>query len=233
MPLANVKAVTFDYFGTLVDVEHGASLGMAEVLKAVGRTDCDPLQVYRGWDELNVQRYRVGPYRRYRQVAADAMAACLQPLLTAMPSRERIAQLADMLLDGLADRSPPHREVPAVLEALAQRHLTLMPITNMDSDLWARTSLTRYFPQVTTAEMAQAYKPSERIFRFALQRLGLSVDSILHVAISPWADIDGAKAIGLKVAWINRDRENLGPWTPRPDYEFPDLAGVRALLAAR
>jgi 2-haloacid dehalogenase len=231
MPLANVKAVTFDYFGTLVDVERGASLGMAEVLKAIGRTDCDPLQVYRRWDELNVQRYRVGPYRRYRQVAADAMAACLQPLLGFAPAARRVADLADLLLDGLVDRSPAHPEVPAVLEALRDRHLTLMPITNMDSDLWARTALTDYFPQVTTAEMAQAYKPSERIFRLGLDRLGLPVDQVLHVAISPWADIEGAKSIGLRVAWINRDRDMLGPWTPRPDHEFPDLTGVQTLLA--
>jgi len=232
MVLASVKAVTFDYFGTLVDVERGASFGMAEVLKAVGRTDCDPLEVYRTWDELNVQRYRVGPYRKYREVARDAMAACLQPLVQETPSPGRAAELANMLLDGLADRSPPQPEVPGVLEALQHRHLALMPITNMDSDLWARTTLTRYFPQVTTAEMAQAYKPSERIFRLGLERLGVSVDSILHVAISPWADIEGAKSIGLKVAWINRTRDKLGPWTPRPDYEFTDLTGVQALLTS-
>lgn len=230
MALASVKAVTFDYFGTLVDVERGATVGMAEVLKALGRADCDALQIYRAWDELNVQRYRVGPYRKYREVASDAMAACLQPLVKETLSPSRVDELATLLLDSLVDRSPPQPEVPGVLEALQHRQLALMPITNMDSDLWARTTLTRYFPQVTTAEMAQAYKPSERIFRLGLERLGLSIDSVLHVAISPWADIEGAKAIGLKVAWINRNQDKLGPWTQRPDYEFTDLIGVQALL---
>lgn len=37
--------------------------------------------------------------------------------------------------------------------------------------------------------------------------------NLLHVAISPWADIEGAKAVGLRVAWINRDQEQLGSWT--------------------
>jgi 2-haloalkanoic acid dehalogenase type II len=131
---------------------------------------------------------------------------------------------------GSLDGSPPQPEVPAVLTALRQRGLMLMPITNMDSDLWERTSLTKYFHKVTTAEMAQAYKPSERIFRLGMERLGLPMESVLHVAISPWADIEGAKAVGLKVAWINRENETLGPWTPRPDYEFPDVSGVGALL---
>ena len=232
MSLAGIRAVTFDYFGTLVDVEAGASTGMARVLQAVGRPDYDPRQTYLRWDEQNVQRYRVGPYRRYRDVAADAMAACLQPILDAPLAAGRAAELAGMLLEALADLSPPQPEVPAVLDALRRKGLVLMPITNMDSDLWRRTSLVDYFPQVTTAEMAQAYKPSERIFRLGLERLGLPLSSVLHVAISPWADIEGAKAIGLKVAWINRDGEQLGPWTPRPDYEFTDLVGVQTLLAA-
>lgn len=232
MSVENVKAITFDYFGTLVNVERGARLGMVRVLEAIGRTDCEPLQTYRRWDELNVQRYRAGPYRKYRDVAAEAMAVCLRPLLDEPPKRKRVTELAEMFLEALVDRSPPQPEVPAVLEALKRKHFELMPITNMDSDLWQRTALVEYFPKVTTAEMAQAYKPSERIFRLGLERLGLPISSVLHVAISPWADIEGAKPIGLQVAWINRDRDELGPWTPRPDYEFSDLIGIQTLLAA-
>lgn len=232
MLTATIQAVTFDYFGTLVDVERGATFGMTRVLEAINRADCDPLHAYRRWDELNVQRYRVGPYRKYRDVAIDAMEACLRPLCVEALQLSQTPKLAEMLLDGLVDNSPPQPEVPAVLDALRDRGLILMPITNMDSDLWARTALTKYFHKVTTAEMAQAYKPSERIFRLGLERLGVPIESVLHVAISPWADIEGAKAIGLKVAWINRDEDTLGPWTPRPDYVFSDLTGVGHLLTS-
>lgn len=230
MTLANIKAVTFDYFGTLVDVEKGASAGMGRVLAALGRTDVDPVRTYLHWDELNVQRYRAGPYRKYRDVARDAMTACLEDTIGKAPDAAKIAELTDIYLGALAEDSPPQPEVPAALEALAKRGLVLMPITNMDSDLWQRTSLVRYFPKLTTAEMAQAYKPSERIFKLGLERLGVAVDDVLHVAISPWADIEGAKPLGFKVAWINRDGDRLGPWTPRPDYELRDVSGVPPLF---
>lgn len=232
MTLENIKAVTFDYFGTLVDVEQGASSGMAKVLDALGRPDVDPVKTYLRWDELNVQLYRAGPYRKYRDVAREAMTACLAEALGKAPDAATVAKLTDTFLSALAEDSPPQPEVPAALEALTRRGLVLMPITNMDSDLWQRTSLTRHFPKLTTAEMAQAYKPSERIFRLGLERLGLPVEDILHVAISPWADIEGAKPLGFKVAWINRDGDRLGPWTPRPDYEFKDVSGVPALFGA-
>lgn len=225
-----VRAITFDYFGTLVDVGRGAAEGMAKVLDAVGCIDLDPRQTYLAWDQVSVQLYRCGPYRKYREVAVDAMMSCLSGFLATMPPRAAIAALTEMFLDALAERSPPQPEVPAVLDGLARRGFTLMPITNMDTDLWARTTLAEYFPQVTTAEMAQAYKPSERIFRLALERLALPLESVLHVAVSPWADIEGAKPLGLKVAWINRTKEALGPWTPRPDYECSDLTGLNPIL---
>jgi len=230
MTLSNIKAVTFDYFGTLVDVERGASIGMQRVLKEIGRTDVDHVKAYLRWDELNVQLYRVGPYRKYRDVAAQSMKACLAEFETEKFTEVRIRELADMFLEGLAKDSPPQPEVPAALEALIGRGLRLMPITNMDSDLWQMTSLAKYFRQLTTAEMAEAYKPQERIFRTALSRLDLGVQDVLHVAISPWADIEGAKPLGFKVVWINRKSESLGPWTPRPDFELPDVSGLPGLF---
>jgi 2-haloacid dehalogenase len=120
---------------------------MAHVLQAIGRPDGDPLQTYRRWDELSVQRSRTGPYRRYRDIAAEAMAACLQPLLDEPPQATRMAELAGMFLEALVGHSPPQPEVPAVLEALQRKNFTLMPITNMDSDLWQRTALVEYFPR--------------------------------------------------------------------------------------
>ena len=66
--------------------------------------------------------------------------------------------------------------------------------------------------------MAQAYKPSERIFRLAFERLALSPHEILHVAISPWADIEGMKPLGARVVWVNRGDDILGKWTPNSRF---------------
>ena len=92
------------------------------------------------------------------------------------------------------------------------------------------SQLVRFFDQVTTAEMARAYKPSESIFRLALDRLAVPAESVLHCSLASWADIDGAKPLGMQVAWINRGAERLSVWQPRPDHEFPTLEGVLALL---
>ncbi len=229
-----IKAVTFDYFGTLVDVDAGGTAGMTEVLSRLGRDDLDAAALYQDWDMRTVQLYRSSAYRRYREVAAEALAATLAGAGAGAGSErldtDRLAVLTDTLLTGLVEQAPPHPEVPEILALLAARY-PLMPITNMDSDLFARSRLASFFPSVTTAEMARAYKPSERIFRLALERLALAPGEVLHASLASWADIDGAKPLGMRVAWINRTQDRLGPWQPRPDHEFADLTGLREVLA--
>ncbi len=227
--MQSVKAVTFDYFGTLVDVDAGGAAGMAAVLAVLGRGDLDAAALYGDWDIRNVRLYRSSAYRRYRDVAAEALAATLAGAGITLPDRTGVSALAETLLAGLVEQAPPHPEVPAILDALAAKY-PLMPITNMDSDLFARSRLAAFFPSVTTAEMAQAYKPSERIFRLALERLAVAPGEVLHASLASWADIDGAKPLGMRVAWINRADDRLGPWQPRPDHEFADLTGLRGVL---
>lgn len=226
-----IKAITFDYFGTLVDVDKGGIKGMDTVLKLAGiQTSLSPTEVYLDWDVLNVQAYRGGKFRKYREVSGIAMAQCLEKLETGVSARVDIPLLTDVFLGHLVEDSPPHPDAILALEWMSKKY-PLMPITNMDSDLWQRSQLVDFFEHVTTAEMAKAYKPSEAIFRLAIDRLAVAPEHILHCSLASWADIDGAKPLGVNVAWINRGNEKLGPWQPRPDFEFPTLAGVREKLA--
>ncbi|GAB5097336.1 HAD family hydrolase [Caballeronia sp. HLA56] len=224
------KALTFDYFGTLVDVDQGGTLGMAEVLRRISVEADEPVsQIYLDWDIRNVRLYRGKAYARYRDVAQQALADCLDTHWPGARKGHAMETLNDVFLSHLVEASPAHADAEPFLDWAAARY-PLMPITNMDSDLWRRTRLTRYFEHVTTAEMAQAYKPSQAIFALALDRLAVNAHDVLHCSLASWADIDGAKPLGMAVAWINRTQETLGTWQPRPDFEFDTLSPVRDVL---
>ncbi|SAK67300.1 haloacid dehalogenase [Caballeronia catudaia] len=226
----NPKALTFDYFGTLVDVDRGGTLGMAEVLRRLSiETDDAMFDIYLDWDIRNVRLYRGRAYGRYRDVAQQALAAVLDARWPGARKGHTLDALTDVFLTHLVEASPAHADAEPFLDWAASRY-PLMPVTNMDSDLWRRTQLTRYFEHVTTAEMAQAYKPSQAIFALALDRLALPARDVLHCSLASWADIDGAKPLGMAVAWINRGADSLGTWQPRPDFEFDTLSPVRDVL---
>jgi 2-haloacid dehalogenase len=103
-------------------------------------------------------------------------------------------------------------------------------ITNCDDDLFARTNarLGVEFDYVITAQQAGAYKPSERGFEIAFERIGLPRERILHVAQSLFHDHVTAKRLGLSTVWIDRRGGRGGGATPaaeaKPDATFSDMA---------
>src|SRR4029077_15221086 len=82
---------------------------------------------------------------------------------------------------------------------------------------------------VVTAQAAGAYKPDERPFELAFERIDLPHDRILHVAQSLFHDHVPARRLGLSTVWIDRrhDRPGFGATPPAeatPDATFPDMA---------
>ena len=79
-------------------------------------------------------------------------------------------------------------------------------ITNCDDDLFAAAAdkLGVAFDPLVTAQQAGAYKPAERPFELAFERLDLPRDRILHVAQSLFHDHVTAKRLGLTSVWIDR-----------------------------
>ncbi len=80
-----------------------------------------------------------------------------------------------------------------------------------------------------TAQSVGSYKPDERNFEVALERIGLPRERILHVAQSLFHDHVTAQRLGFTTVWIDRrhDRPGSGATPPadaRPDATFPDMA---------
>ena len=75
-------------------------------------------------------------------------------------------------------------------------------------------------------------KPDPRIYQDAMSALGLaSPDGVLFVGDNPVTDIDGARAFGMRTAWVSRGRQFPADLRS-PDYVVErvlDLAGVLGL----
>ena len=101
-------------------------------------------------------------------------------------------------------------------------------------ELTLKTLATR-FDHVVTAGQAHAYKPDLEVFRFALKKLGVPKDRVLHVAQSRFHDIAPANALGIDCVWIDRRHANPGhgataPSDAVPMATFPDLASLASAV---
>jgi 2-haloacid dehalogenase len=223
-----VKAITFDFWGTLVDVDASGRKAMQYLLTTLGLSAVDAAALYLAWDDATVRLYRSDVWRPYLEWSAvglkDTFASYGVELADAA-WRDH----ADAFVRTMTSEAKPHPEVPAIIATLKSR-LPLMPITNMDTSYFQLNPFHAAFDGFVTAEEAKAFKPSADIFRLAIKKLGHPPHSILHASLAQFADLEGAMPLGMKVAWINRGREPLGRFTPKPLFEFPTLDGLAAQL---
>jgi 2-haloacid dehalogenase len=216
------ELLSFDVFGTLVDVRQGSRDAFAAILARSGGGHVDPLQFWEHWEHGNMRRYWE-PYRPYREICRLSLAASFRHFeLDGDPA------LIELYFDAFAGftRFP---DVDAVLDRLGQRY-KLAVISNIDDDLLARTPLGRTFDLVCTAEGARGYKPDGTLFKYLLQRSALSVEAIFHSGQSQHTDLVGGKPLGFEIAWINRRGLARATAVPKPDYEFVDLRPLLDLL---
>jgi len=107
-----------------------------------------------------------------------------------------------------------------------------------DDDLFAgtRLQLEVSFDEIVTAQQAQAYKPSLKIFELALSRIGVAADRVLHVGQSIYHDVIPAQSLGLVTVWVNRPSARTGVGAVkvmegRPDLQVSSLAELAAACA--
>jgi putative hydrolase of the HAD superfamily len=108
------------------------------------------------------------------------------------------------------------------LAALSAR-LPLVSVSNGNADL-QRIGLHTYFRHRVSARECGVAKPDPAIFLHACAQLGIAPEHVLHVGDDPWLDAIGARAAGLRSAWLNRADAAWPEGEAPPDLQLRDLA---------
>jgi 2-haloacid dehalogenase len=226
LDFARFEALTFDCYGTLIDWETGLLDAFRPVLDAHG-VDAEAEDLLARYARYEAEG-EAGPYRPYRELVAAGLRGVAGEL-GFTPTADEEAAFGAAVADW-----PAFPDSAAALARLAER-FRLGVITNCDDDLFAasRRRLGVTFDWVITAQQAGAYKPDERPFALAFERIGLPRERILHVAQSLYHDHVTAKRLGLVTAWIDRRAGRAGtgatpPAEATPDATYPDMASFAA-----
>lgn len=216
------KLMSFDVFGTLIDVRGGSYAAFQSILADAGATHIDVKAFWEHWEERNIAHYWE-PYRRYRDICELSLSETLDHFSV---------RASPKLIQRYFDAFPGFTLFPDVtptLDRLAVRY-RLAVVSNIDDDLLALTPLKRTVDLVCTAERAKGYKPDGALFRYLIGNAGCALEDILHSGQSQFTDMVGGKPLGLTIAWINRRGVSLHQSVPKPDYEFRDVAALLGLV---
>ena len=85
---------------------------------------------------------------------------------------------------------------------------------------------------VLSSETVRAYKPHPHAFHSILELLGVPASQALYVGDSLLDDVHGAKLMGMRVAWVNRNGEAREDGLTPPDFEVRSLEELEAVLAS-
>ena len=195
------RYITFDVFSALFDWEGSLAQGVADLLEGQGGVDVASfLQVWRRTQlEYTYVTTLLGQeFLKFESLTRRALEYTLK-FFHAASSEDR--------LEGLVDGWSALNAFPDVREGLLQlkdRYIIGM-LSNGDQAMLTRLAkrLGVEFHSIVSAERAGAYKPHPSIYREAVKLMGKDPSRILHVAGSG-RDAIGAKAVGMKTAWINR-----------------------------
>ena len=195
------KAITFDCYGTLIDWEGEIQRFFAESLDAKGIGYVDPQTLQTEWEEIQFH-YIQEKYRPYRQVLHDTLRMVFNTYDIPTDDEE-----CDEFAEAMGTWKPFPDTKAAILEL--QKFTKVVLITNTDDAIIRETEQTIgvIFDDIITAEQAGAYKPDQKGFLLARERLGLKIKEIWHAGFGFKYDVVPAKKLGYTTVWVNRQRQ--------------------------
>ena len=220
----DVRFVTFDCYGTLIDWETGAYEAFQKEAQRDGFTVDRAALVALFRD---VQReIQGGSYELYAEVLRrTAVRAARELGWDLEPSRSGF-------LPASVPRWPPFRETNAQLERFAKK-FEIGILSNIDDKLLGATR--RHFrvdfDLVVTAQQVRSYKPDPAHFRECARRIG-GKKGWVHIASDYRTDVEPCLKQRVPVIWVNRKGETLEQGQKRPTEEVKNLLAAAKLLGA-
>jgi len=149
----------------------------------------------------------------------------------------RDAGIAEELSDSFKRiRDTKHAVYHDTIECLEQvkPQFKLGLITNGAPDLqWKKIHGSKLQPYFQTLVISGEYgfaKPDKRLFIEALNLMACSAANTLMVGDTLKTDIQGAKEIGIRTIWINRDNKQCDNPDLKPDYEIDSLLQLEEVI---
>ena len=227
--LARVSYLTFDIFGTVMDL-NGSLAGPAGDFLAAHSSNLTGQEFYDDWrGRQRIEQYQDNllmlGHSGYIETCRRAFVYCLKKHNVSYTSSE--VQQFMQVYHGLQ----PYADAIEGLQLLAERY-QLVALSN--GEQWYLEQLLGNhvpirFDAIISVDQVGAFKPSPGIYRKAIQRLGCEPGEIMMVAAHAF-DLLGAQTCGFKAAYVNRYRLPTEDSEYQPDIIVDDFIELAARL---
>lgn len=223
-----IKAVLFDAYGTLLDVDAAAA-----ELAASGQfpelTKCWPelAAIWRA-RQLNYTWLRSlsHSYQPFWQVTCDALDYAMEALsLSDLDMRTALLQLYREL--------SAYEDAIIALDAVAEKGLPAAVLSNGNHDMlktaFTAAGLMNKLDALLSVEDARIFKPAPEVYQLGTKHYNARPDEILFVSSNGW-DACAAGQFGFQTIWANRGQMPMERLPNPPDHIVSDLRVIAQYL---
>ena len=217
----------FDLYGTVVDMQTGLTVAITPYLAAKGWKG-EPSRLVTWWRRTHFENSMIDAlldreHIPYREIGHISLSYTLERAGIAHTRREVEQLVAEI------ERLKPFPEVAVALARL-KRNFRLVILSNGDPDMLEaiKPHLGIAFDRVISVAAAGRFKPHAATYRKAAEIMEVRPEEILFVANHAF-DCVGAKAAGMRTAFIDRRKRPFGGWPYQPDIvvgDFKELADL-------
>ena len=213
--MKNIKAIIFDAYGTLFDVNSAAE----KCKDKIG----DKWESFANfWRTTQLEytwlRSLMDRHKNFWQVTEDSLDKSMKVFDIDPSMRNELLNLYKIL--------SPYREVPGTLKALKEKKFKLAILSNgtpsLLDQLVKSNHLDNLFDDIFSIEQVGIYKPSSRVYDMPIKKYNISKSEVAFLSANTW-DVSGGGNYGYQSIWVNRNNNIFDNLDFRPKYQITDL----------
>jgi 2-haloacid dehalogenase len=201
--LSHVRILTFDAFGTILDLGGSHAPRLRQFIEAKG-SDISVEVLWERWR----QRQRIEQFQdnQFYTGHFGYLDSCRRALIYALRASKLPFEDADVrqIMDGWQELNPFTDSVPG-LERLRSK-FKLAVLSNGENEYLAQVVKNRIrfdFDAVISVEDVGVFKPNPQVYRYAARVLKADPSELMMVSAHSF-DAVGARASGYRAAYVNR-----------------------------
>jgi len=213
--MKNVKAIIFDAYGTLFDVNSAAE----KCKDKIG----DKWEGFANfWRTTQLEytwlRSLMDRHKDFWQITEDSLDKSIKVFNIDPSMRNELLNLYKIL--------SPYKEVPETLKTLKEKKFKLAILSNgtpsLLDELVKSNHLDNLFDDIFSIEQVGVYKPSSRVYDMPIKKYNINKSEVAFLSANTW-DVSGGGNYGYQSIWVNRNNNIFDNLDFRPKYQITDL----------
>ena len=213
--MENVKAIIFDAYGTLFDVNSAAEKCKDKIGEKWERfaNFWRTTQLEYTWLRSLMDRHK-----DFWQVTEDSLDKSIKVFDIDPSMRNELLNLYKIL--------SPYKEVPETLKTLKEKKFKLAILSNgtpsLLDELVKSNHLDNLFDDIFSIEQVGVYKPSSRVYDLPIKKYNINKSEVAFLSANTW-DVSGGGNYGYQSIWVNRNNNIFDNLDFKPKYQITDL----------